>query len=172
MVLETKFIERPAFTVIGVTESIHFDPSVPISENVIAMQWKCFNERVTEIQGQVGGRSYGLILHNPLLPPGSPFEYTAAVQIDPTHEVSIPEGMLKLEVPAAKYLVLTHRGHLDGLGQSIGYFWREWLPTHPYEYDGGTRTGKYEFECYDQRYTRADDPMSEIDLYFPIRSKE
>jgi predicted transcriptional regulator YdeE len=50
---------------------------------------------------------------------------------------------------------------------SFSHFWGDWLPNSPYEYDGGTRTGKFEFEFYDQRYTQSSDPNAEIDLYFP-----
>jgi len=169
MIIETKIIEKPAFSAVGITETIHFDSSVPPSENAIAKLWSRFNARNPEIQGQVGWRGFGLMLQNSDNPPGAPFEYTAAVQIH--QDFDIPEGMTRIEVPAARYIVLTHRGPLDGIGDAFGHFWGHWLPNSPYEYDGGTRTGKYEFEFYDQRYTEANDPNSEIDLYFPIRDK-
>jgi AraC family transcriptional regulator len=169
MIIETKIIEKPSFSVIGITETIHFDSSLPPSENAIAKLWGRFGKRIPEVGSQLGWRSFGLMLQNPDNPPGTPFEYTAAVQV--YQDGDIPEGMTRIEVPAARYIVLTHRGHLDGIGEAFKHFWGHWLPNSPYEYDGGTRTGKYEFEFYDQRYTQPDDPNSEIDLYFPIRDK-
>ncbi|OBZ15982.1 GyrI-like domain-containing protein [Bacillus sp. FJAT-26390] len=169
MIIETKIIEKPAFTVVGVTETIHFDSSLPASENKIAKLWGEFGKRIPEVQGQLGWRSFGLMLQNPDNPPGAPFDYTAAVQIHQDGEV--PEGMLRIEVPAARYIVLTLRGPLDGISDGFKHFWGEWLPSSSFEYDGGTHTGKYEFEFYDQRYTEPNDPNSEIDLYFPIRAK-
>lgn len=169
MIIETKIIEKPAFSVVGITEEIHFDPSLPASQNSIAALWGRFNQRIEEIPGLIGWRSFGLMLQNPARPPGAPFDYTAAAQI--YEEGDIPAGMTRIEVPAARYIVLTHRGPLDDISKAFGHFWGQWLPNSPYVYDGGTSTGKYEFEFYDQRYTRPDDPHSEIDLYFPIREK-
>jgi predicted transcriptional regulator YdeE len=169
MIIETKIIEKPAFSVVGITESIHFDMSVPPSENAIAKLWGEFSKRIPEVSNQLGWRGYGLMLQNPDNPPGEPFNYTASVQI--SQDGDIPDGMTRIEVPAARYIVLTHRGPLDGIGDAFGHFWGHWLPNSLYEYDGGSRTGKYEFEFYDQRYTQPDDPNAEIDLYFPIRAK-
>lgn len=169
MIIETKIIEKPAFRVVGITETVHFDSTVPSSENAIAKLWTRFGSRIPEIQGQLGWRSYGLMLQNPDNPPGAPFDYTASVQI--SADGDIPEGMISIEVPAARYLVLTYRGQLDGISDAFMHFWGHVLPDSPYEYDGGVRTGKYEFEFYDQRYTQPGDPNSEIDLYFPIRAK-
>lgn len=169
MIIETKIIEKPAFSVVGMTETIQFDPALPPSENAIAKLWERFGKRIPEIPGQLGWRSFGLMLQNPDNLPGAPFEYTAAVQID--QDSDIPEGMVRIEVPAARYIVMTSRGPLDGISDVFGHFWGQWLPNSLYEYDGGTRTGNYEFEFYDQRYTQPDDPHSEIDVYFPIRDK-
>ena len=81
MIIETKIIEKPAFSVVGITESIHFDMSVPPSENAIAKLWGEFSKRIPEVSSQLGWRSYGLMLQNPDNPPGEPFNYTASVQI-------------------------------------------------------------------------------------------
>ncbi|WP_054027753.1 GyrI-like domain-containing protein [Bacillus sp. FJAT-28004] len=170
MIIETKIVEKPAFTVVGITETIQFDSSLPASENTIAKLWGRFGKRIPEVSGQLGWRSFGLMLQNPSNPPGAPFDYTAAVQINEVGD--IPEGMILIEVPAARYIVLTLRGPLDGISDGFGHFWGHLLPNSPYEYDGGIGTGKYEFEFYDQRYTQPDDSNSEIDLYFPIRAKE
>jgi predicted transcriptional regulator YdeE/predicted enzyme related to lactoylglutathione lyase len=169
MIIETKIIEKPAFTVVGITEKIHFDTTLPPSENAIAKLWSRFNNRIAEIPGTLGRRSFGLMLQSPDHPSGTSFEYTAAAQI--VQEGDIPKGMKRIEVPSARYIVFTHRGHLDGISSAFQYFWGNWLPNSPYEYDGGIHTGKYEFEFYDQRYTQPADPISEIDLYFPIRAK-
>jgi predicted transcriptional regulator YdeE len=160
---------KPAFTVIGMQEMIHFDSSLPPSENSIAQLWGKFAKRTGEIKNELGSRSFGLMLPNPENPPGEPFRYTASVQI--IKEGDIPEGMVQIEVPTARYIVLTLRGVLDEITAGFRYFWGEWLPNSAYEYDGGEQTGKYEYEFYDQRYTRPEDPNSEIDLYFPIRRR-
>jgi len=39
MIIETKIVEKPAFTVVGITETIHFDSCLPPSENAIAKLW-------------------------------------------------------------------------------------------------------------------------------------
>jgi predicted transcriptional regulator YdeE len=169
MIIETKIVEKPAFSAVGITEAILFDSSLPPSENAIAKLWSRFGKEIPNIPGQLGWRSFGLMLHNPDNPPGAPFNYMAAVQI--FKDGDIPEGMTRIEVPAARYIALTLRGPLDEISDAFKHFWGHWLPNSPYEYDGGTQTGKYEFELYDQRYTQPNDPNSEIDLYFPIRAK-
>ena len=60
MIIETKIIEKPAFNVVGITETIHFDASLPPSENAIAKLWGRFGKRIPEISGQLGWRSFGL----------------------------------------------------------------------------------------------------------------
>jgi predicted transcriptional regulator YdeE len=168
MIVESKIIEKPAFRVVGITERIHFDPSIPPSQNSIAKLWARLTERMDEIPGKLGWRNFGLILQNPNLSPHE-FDYTASVQIN--EDGAVPDGMVCLDVQAARYIVFTYRGPLDGIGEAIRHFWGLWLPNNACEYDGGIQTGKYEFEFYDQRYSNAGDPNAEIDLYFPIRDK-
>lgn len=131
MIIETKIIEKPAFSVVGITEKIrHFDPSLPPSQNSIAKLWSRFNKRIEEIPGILGWRSFGLMLQNPDNAPGMPFDYTAAAQI--CEDGDVPEGMSCIEVPAARYIVLTHRGPLDDINNAFDHFWGHWLPNSSY----------------------------------------
>jgi hypothetical protein len=43
MIIETKIIEKPAFSVVGITELIHFDSSLPPSENIARTGSMCLN---------------------------------------------------------------------------------------------------------------------------------
>ncbi|MCC2684303.1 MAG: putative transcriptional regulator [Paenibacillaceae bacterium] len=164
MIVEVKLIHNPEIRVVGMTENVQLGPGEKPSENAIANLWDRFNKRSEEIPHQVGFRAYGLIHQIPGNKPGAPFPYTAAVGV--TEFGDLPEGMVRIELPAALYAVVTYRGLLDGIGEGFGHFWKTWRPKSDYIGDG-----EYVFEFYDQRYRNRQDPHSEIDLYFTIAAK-
>ncbi|MDK2951581.1 MAG: AraC family transcriptional regulator [Kosmotogales bacterium] len=92
-------------------------------------------------------------------------DYIAGARV--TDLSSIPEGMRGYEVPAREYLVFTHKGTLDKLGETYNYIYSQYFPACR-EY---TPTGMMEFEYYDQRFV-GDKPESEFDIYIPVEKKK
>jgi len=89
------------------------------------------------------------------------FAYTAGREVSSLSD--IPDGMVALTVPAAKYAVFTHKGKLETLAQTYELIYKTWLPESGYE-----ATGELDFECYDERFNYgAEDSI--LDIYVAIK---
>lgn len=163
MILDTKVVWKDKFQVVGM--KIRFQPSdVKPSENEITRLWKRFNPRCGEIAGKSGG-TYGLMVMPQDMKPGDPFDYMAGCGV--SEAGSVPEGMTAELVPGGLYCVVTRKGPIDELHKAFHHFWDKWLPDSGYVYAAGA-----EFEYYDGRYRGNHDAESEMELWFPIRSKQ
>ena len=89
------------------------------------------------------------------------FTYVAAVEVD--RLVDVPEGMIALTVPDKTYAVLTHRGHLSRLPDTVRRVWGHWLPA-----SGFRLVRAPDFELYDPERWDAITGEGEVDLYVPI----
>ena len=75
----------------------------------------------------------------------------------------VPEGMQSYVVPAATFATFTHRGKLDGVGNTIAGIYNEWLPS-----SGKTRRSDLpDIELYDERFNPTSDE-SEFDIRVPV----
>jgi AraC family transcriptional regulator len=46
---------------------------------------------------------------------------------------ALPRGMTTLQVPARKYVVFTHKGHIAGIRSTISAIWNQWFPASGYK---------------------------------------
>ncbi|WP_390627901.1 GyrI-like domain-containing protein [Bacillus litorisediminis] len=65
-----------------------------------------------------------------------------------------------------KYVVATHKGRLDTLGDTFDYIYAIWLPKSDYEL-----AEAHDFEIYDECFLGPDHEQSEVDVYIPIIRK-
>jgi catechol 2,3-dioxygenase-like lactoylglutathione lyase family enzyme len=93
------------------------------------------------------------------------YEFIAGYQVSSVDHV--PEGMTVRTFPARQYAVVTHKGTINSLADSYGYFHSKWLPASGYEY-----ASHYDIQIYSSRFLGADDPDSELDVYIPIRPSQ
>lgn len=116
--------------------------------------WQDFSAREAEVPGAVLGTAYG-VCHD--ADEAGTFTYMAAI------EATGPmEGMDMLDIPAGKYAVFTHRGHISDFLKLVYTAWNKGLSDA-----GLTPTMAPDFEVYDQRF----DPKTgrgEVELYIPI----
>ncbi|MBP6927064.1 MAG: AraC family transcriptional regulator [Caldisericales bacterium] len=89
------------------------------------------------------------------------FEYVCSMKVDNASE--IPEGMVARVLPPHKYLVFTHKGKLDNLGETYNHIYQNWIPKSGHEIDSS-----FDFELYDDRFSYGKDE-SEFDIYIPIK---
>ena len=86
--------------------------------------WNEFGPRIGSVPGEVGEAAYGVNLAPPA--DGGDFGYMAAVEVsDPA---VVPADLSTLSVPAKRYAVFPHRGHVTELTRTIGAIMSEWLP--------------------------------------------
>jgi AraC family transcriptional regulator len=86
--------------------------------------WNEFGPRIGSIPGEIGEAAYGVNMAPPAN--GGDFGYVAAVEVsDPA---AIPADLTTLSVPAQRYAVFPHRGHVTELTGTIGAIMSDWLP--------------------------------------------
>jgi AraC family transcriptional regulator len=150
--MEHKIVTLPSFTVVGM------DYMVRGSVEGIGQLWDRFIPREHEIIGRTEpDAAYGLCQ---LLDDGT-VRYVAGLPV--SADASIPQGMVKFDVPGQKYVVFTHRGVVAQIGESFQAIHTRLLAALGLRARPGV-----EFERYDGRFTGPDDPASETDLYIPI----
>ena len=144
--MEPKILTKPAFKAVGLSY-------VGKNENnEIPQMWGTFNKRSHQIRISNNNCCYGLCFSNPpkrldleTYEPGA-FEYVSACEVDSDQD--IPEGMVYREVPEYKYLVFTHHGKLDKLGDTYKYIFETWIPQSTYK----THPDKFDMEIYSDEF--------------------
>jgi len=122
--MDVKIITQPAMTLVG----LPYQGANKNSE--IAEVWEEFYRRANEIQHQRPTEFYGVCRVPAGLPEGE-FEYCAGVPVEKVE--SLPEGMIKLELPELKCAVIPMHGLIDeNLGQTYTDLYEGWLPQSGY----------------------------------------
>jgi len=155
--MEVKIVEKEAMKIVGMKTS------TTIKNNVIPQLWDKFNEVSCQIEN-VKVKKVALGVCPPVdtkdFNEETPFEYIAGMIVENFDKV--PEGMTTYEIAAQKYAVVTHKGALDKLQETYGYFYSIWPKESGQEFSGGA-----EFELYDERFMFGS-PDSEMEIYRPI----
>ena len=86
-------------------------------------QWQRFGPNIGRIPGQVGSIAYGVVYN---FDSEGNFDYMCAVEVSGTS--TLPKGLSTLQVPARKYAVFSHRGHVAGVCGTMSAIWGQWLP--------------------------------------------
>lgn len=157
--MEPRIAHRPAFDVIGMAERF-----TPATSSRIPELWSRFVARIDEIPHRGGTETYGVCVDaGPATGDEPGFTYVAGVEVE--HIDAIPDGMMALTVPAGRYAVFTHDGHISRLEDTVKQIWGRWLPASPHRHEP-----RPDFEQYDERW----DPrtgLGEIDVWVPIAAE-
>ncbi len=138
--------ERGAMRVVGIGATCR---SGDISG--IPALWQALNARAYEIGD---GPAYG-VSHD--MEPSGDFHYLAGMESKGT-----PDGMTALDIPAHRYAVFTHDGHIADLPRTIYTIWNKALP------DAGLEPAPApEFELYDHRFD-AGTGRGVVEIWVPI----
>ena len=89
------------------------------------------------------------------------FEYICGVEV--TDFDRLPADLARIRLPARRYAVFTHRGHVAGLRATVYSIWNHALPA-----SGLVHADAPDFERYDARF----DPRTgqgEIDIAIPVK---
>ncbi len=153
--MEPKIVTKSAFKAVGLSY---------IGKNEageIPKMWDVFNERFLEFNNIDQTCCYGLCFSTPVedkklesLEPGV-FEYVAGVEVADDQE--IPKGMVYREVPENQYLVFTHHGKLDKLGETYKYIYETWIPqsnhkVHPSKFDMEVYTDEFIMDSDESKF--------------------
>jgi AraC family transcriptional regulator len=152
--LQPRIVEQGPLVIAGLRET-------HVGSNAgIPAQWVRFASHVGTIPGEIKGAAYGVCLETCPGGDGS-FDYLAGVAVSDASR--IPEGLDPVTLPAGRYAVFDHDGHVSTLPQTIEGIWKRWLPTAREVPDGGV--------AFFERYGEAFDPVSGrggIEVWVPL----
>ncbi|MFF2480339.1 GyrI-like domain-containing protein [Paenibacillus sp. NPDC058071] len=149
--MEPKVVEQEAFSVVGM------DWDSQSSEGDIPLLWHRFVPREHEIEGKRQPEvNYGICVPTDT----ERFIYIAGFEADGER---LPGGMVKVDVPAQRYAVFTHKGKVEELGETYELIYSKWLPLQGLKVVKGI-----DYERYGERFLGPDNENSEMDIYIPI----
>jgi AraC family transcriptional regulator len=90
----------------------------------IADHWHEFVPQLDKISGKVGPSTYGVAFNSDA---DCNFDYLSGVETAAGQE--LPKGMDEIHVPAQRYAVFKHRGHVTTFADTIDAVWTKWLPA-------------------------------------------
>ncbi|ESQ78587.1 AraC family transcriptional regulator [Asticcacaulis sp. YBE204] len=116
---QTPRIERlDALTVAGLSGTYDFS-----NFSGIPGQWARFRDYFGHIDGQVGGLSYGVSYN--YRPEG--IDYLSGVEVSDTD--NLPPEFTSVPLPAGRYAVFEHSGHVSGISKTWRTIYDAWLPA-------------------------------------------
>ena len=124
----------------------------------ISSLWQGFVPYIGKVPGQLGWETFGLFC-NP--DEDGSFEYIAGVQVSRVDE--LPPGFTHQRLPARRYAVFRHTGHISNIHETFAAIFQRWLPASSMQ-----AADAPEFE----RYSADFDPMAgtgHVDIWVPLR---
>ena len=97
----------------------------------------------------MGGATYGVSWN---VKPNCVFDYLSGVEV--AGSAKLPPDFTRVSLPAGRYAVVTHEGHVSTLPQTIDKIWTKWIP------DSGLKPAQA--PCF-ERYAESYDPKSGLD---------
>lgn len=156
MPVEPKVVVIESFMVVGMKVETR------MADNRIPELWQRFMPRIQEIKHRSNPYdTYGISEYSANYV-DELFTYWACVPVDRIDEV--PDGMVAKTVTAAQYVVVTHKGKLDSMGNAFDYLHTTWLPKSGYQFDE-----KDGFERYGEKFAGGDNEESETEIYIAIK---
>lgn len=127
--------QRDAMRIVGVSAQCSFDDNSPIPG-----LWQQFNAREDEVVDQPGP-AYGVCCD---ATENGRFRYVAGMEMA---DGSVPTGMDSVNLPAGRYAVFRHEGHITDLPKTVYTMWNKGLPESGLELRSAP-----DFELYDHRF--------------------
>lgn len=143
----------PALTIVGMRQRHAMAGAAAISQ-----QWVRFAQHLGTIPGEKPGVTFGVCAN---YDDDGGYDYLAGVAVDRFGD--LPAGFTTQQIPARRYAVFTHVGHVATISATFKHAWGEWLPA-----SGETAADAPMFERYDHRF----DPMTgagEMEVWLPLK---
>ena len=146
-----EFRERGAFRVTGLSTRCTFETNA-----VIPRLWNEFDRRCDEIPSPVTGACYGVCCD---MEADGHFRYVAGLETKAMHT---PDGLDAVDIPASRYAVFKHVGHISDYNKTVYTVWNKALP------DAGLTPAKTpDFEVYDDRFD-AKTCSGTVEIWIPL----
>jgi|GEM_PF-684441 len=149
-----RFVDAPPLLIAGLDRHYRVEQM-----GEIPGQWMEFAPSIGSLPGQIGyvtyGVSTGLFAHD------ESFRYMAGVEVSDL--TGLPDVFSAVRLPAQRYAVFTHGGHVSKFCEMIDAIFRHWLPSSGYQ----PTVAPAFFERYDETF----DPVSGLggmEVWVPI----
>jgi AraC family transcriptional regulator len=164
---EPRLVTLTATKVVGLQRKfIHGLSPDTTAPQVIGPLWLEFSPLKETVPNRVpGGPSFGLIWGGEKSTRSHPDELNYLACVEVTSLDDIPEGMSSREMPEVPYAVVTHRGPIGKIAETLKWLYETWLPESGFEH-----SGLADIELYDERFG-GELETSEMDYFISIRSK-
>ena len=136
----------------------------PDTMNHLSAQWQRLIPHLGKIPGQVGRVTYGVSWCSDN---SSAISYLCGVEVSDFS--SLPGEFMIVSIPAHRYAVFSHRGHVSGIRETIEAIGSRWLPSSGWEL--AARAG--EAPDFFERYTEKFDPRTGVggmEIWIPVKS--
>lgn len=85
---------------------------------------------------------------------------------DAINNLTFADGVQRIIIPGGRYVVFTHKGPYEKLGETYGFIYGEYLPKGEVVDDSKARGGMFEIYLNDYEKTKPEDLLTE--LWIPI----
>lgn len=133
----------------------------PDTMNRIPALWQRFGPYIDRVPAQVGGATYGVCF-----PSSNGVDYMAAVEVRTAS--GLPEGFSVTTIPAQRYAVFPHKGHVSRLYETCDAIEREWLPNSGHEFARAADGTPGFFERYGESFN----PVigaGDVEVWVPLK---
>jgi AraC family transcriptional regulator len=140
-----RIVEQPALLIAGVSRT-HRGTNAGMPA-----QWQEFTPYLGHIAAQANGATYGVLYNDA---EGS-IDYLTGVEV--AEFAGLPSEFAQLRIPAQRYAVFGHAGHVSAIGETWSAIWSDWFARsghqaadapmferYPETFDGRTGTGGFE----------------------------
>ncbi|WP_179379921.1 AraC family transcriptional regulator [Jannaschia marina] len=140
---------RPAFRVVGPSLRCTFEDNA----GILGL-WQSFETTTANVESSAPDVAYGVCAD---ADGAGSFRYLAGLAAE-----ARVDGLDAVDLPAARYAVFTHDGHISDLPRTVYTIWNRSLPDH-----GLDPAGTPDFEVYDRRF----DPRTgrgPVEIWIPV----
>jgi AraC family transcriptional regulator len=124
----------------------------------IPLLWQRFVPFIGNIQGQVGGKTYGVIFNSD---GKGKFDYMAGVEVGGAE--GLPAELRTVSIPEQRYVVFSHRGPISEMPGTMRAIWTQWIPRSGY-----TPLATPNYELYPEHFNPAT-TRTGVEIWIPIR---
>ena len=116
-----RFVDEAEIRVVGLPAHYSYDATAGIPG-----QWQQFMVSATTIPGRRPGIPIGVAAN---VDADGSFDYLCAVEVS-AFSTTLPPRCVRVTVPAHRYAVFEHHGHIATIQKTYSAIWDEWLPAH------------------------------------------
>ncbi len=130
---DPRMVDGAPLRIAGFSERYTFD-----TNQGIPALWQRFAPHIGHMPGQVGDTTYGVVAD---FEEDCSFGYLAGVEVSP--RADLDEGMAYIDIPAQRYAVFAHQGHISTMRRTAYSIWAQYFPNSTLIPTGGPNFERY-----------------------------